>query len=358
MQGYDYGNARLRAMKSRLLSAPDLHQLAASDSLDQLAAFLTRTPYRESLEAALAQATGLTALSQGIKQNVVQTMRKIRSFFQGHEGSLIGLILRRFDIHNLKAILRGLANRAAPAEIDAAFLPVGDIPESVLMELARAPDQNAAIDLLATLREPTASPLLDLRFRPADSSDTSQMEIALDRWHFDGLETFIASARLKGSLFEEACKLEADFLNLLTVFRLIPSADGTGGLPGEEVAALPDWFVGSGRLPLTMLTQAARQTSLSGAVRRLTVAVYEEPLRTGLESASRTGRVSDLERHLSRYRLRWLASLPGKDPLGPGVALAYIGLKVSEINNLRWVAHGIDIGLTPALIQEELEFAA
>ena len=54
MSDYDYGNARLRAMKSRLLSWRELETLINIDNLQGLIAALTKTAYRKPVEAALA----------------------------------------------------------------------------------------------------------------------------------------------------------------------------------------------------------------------------------------------------------------------------------------------------------------
>jgi vacuolar-type H+-ATPase subunit C/Vma6 len=43
-----------------------------------------------------------------------------------------------------------------------------------------------------------------------------------------------------------------------------------------------------------------------------------------------------------------------KDPLGIGVVLGYLALKLNEIRNLRWIAHGINSGLPVKIIRSEL----
>jgi vacuolar-type H+-ATPase subunit C/Vma6 len=67
MSGYDYGNARLRAMKSRLLSGRDLEALAEIGSLDGLIAALAKTVYRETVEIALVRASGLACVNEALR---------------------------------------------------------------------------------------------------------------------------------------------------------------------------------------------------------------------------------------------------------------------------------------------------
>jgi vacuolar-type H+-ATPase subunit C/Vma6 len=41
--------------------------------------------------------------------------------------------------------------------------------------------------------------------------------------------------------------------------------------------------------------------------------------------------------------------------LGIGVVLGYIAIKTNEVSNIRWIAHGIDLGLKAETIRNELE---
>ncbi len=58
---YGYLNARVRAMKSRLLSRRTYGELLAETSVNELLATLAQTPYRTGIEAALARDTGWAA---------------------------------------------------------------------------------------------------------------------------------------------------------------------------------------------------------------------------------------------------------------------------------------------------------
>jgi vacuolar-type H+-ATPase subunit C/Vma6 len=44
-----------------------------------------------------------------------------------------------------------------------------------------------------------------------------------------------------------------------------------------------------------------------------------------------------------------------KDPLGIGVLLGYLALKLNEISNLRWIAHAIHARVNVGQIHEGLE---
>ncbi len=355
MAGYEYANARLHAMKARLLGREHYRALAEAASLERLLAALTHTPYREAIEATLIRVSELEALNAALSADLCATARRIRRFFDGPEGRALALVLQYYDIHNLKALLRGLHSRASQAEIRAAQLPVGDLSEAILDELAEAADLRAALDLMASLRLPQASPLLAAR-SAQPGAQLPELELALDRWYFAGALAEAAEGPPETSLLRDALAMEADLVNLLTVTRLTASpAERSAYLQRYRAGSVTDLFVGPGRLPFAELEGAATQVSLAAAVHVLAGTPYGEPLAAGLDAFGRSGRLSDIERHLRRHRLRWRAGLVARDPLGIGVVLGYLALKVNEVENLRRVVYGVSAGLPPGTILEELE---
>jgi V/A-type H+-transporting ATPase subunit C len=186
MPDLDYGNARLRAMKSRLLSRRTLQELAEAGSVQGLITGLTNTAYREAVEAALVRLSSLECLAEALRNDLIATVGKARAFYSGPAGELAALVFRRYDLHNVKTVLRGLTGHVPASEILANTLPIGELRPADLAELTRMENWHAAIDLLATWRLALARPLLELRAARRGrngGADLFEMEVALDRWH-------------------------------------------------------------------------------------------------------------------------------------------------------------------------------
>jgi vacuolar-type H+-ATPase subunit C/Vma6 len=355
MSGYDYGNARLRAMKSRLLTRQDLEALADTGSMNGLIAALTRTPYQKPLEAALARTSGMNSIASAIREELVESLGKIKSFYDDEAGEMAAIVLRTYDIHNLKAILRGLSRNARPSDIMATLLPVGELKFAVLEELVRALELRTAIDRLVSLNSRFARPLLELRSL-YPGADTNRMELALEKWsHQEALAT-LERENLAESILAKAIRIEADLANLSTVLRF-------AHMPGERKLVrewlgeedLRQMLIGPGTLPFDLLVQAGMQDNLDAAVESLAGTSYEVPLRTGLKGYALSGRLSDLERQLRRFQLAWAARQIIADPLGIGMVIGYCALKANEVSNLRWIVQGIQIGLGARDIRANLE---
>jgi V/A-type H+-transporting ATPase subunit C len=362
MSEYDYGNARLKAMKSRLLSRREVEALADSGTHQALTSALVRTAYRAQLQIALTRAASTAggageALELALHADLVETMGRVRSFFSGEAAGLVALALQAYDVHNLKAILRGLGSHAASGDITRTLLPVGELSASLLAEITRAPGQRPAIDRLASMNLSIAQPLVRLRSaRPG--ADTFELELALEQWRFQQASQKLTGEDEDERLLQSVLLLDADITNLLTVLRFIHAPVERKllrqRLGSDQLQAL---FVGPGRLSFAALLRIAEQSTLPAALDQLASTPYEPALRLGLEAYTRSHRLSEFEKMLAHHRLTWLARGIAKDPLGLGVFLGYLALKVNEVLNLHWITNGISLGLTPAALRAELSFA-
>ncbi len=354
MSGYEYANARLRAMKSRLLSRVDFQLFAESGTLEHLLTALTRTDYQESIEAMLVRVGELDVINAALSHNLRVTLRKVCRFFGEPESRLVAIVLQIYDVHNIKTILRGLDNNVSPDEIQGALLPVGEIPDAVLAELTQVSAPRAMMDLSASMRLSVAVPLLQVRSMHPDA-ELPEFELALDQWYFDRA---IAGAKRDGGLLQITLAREADLINLMTVLRLVHApAERSLYLESFGVDDVRSLFVGHGRVSARTLVQAAAQVSVEAVVGLLADSPYHEALSGGFDAYRRSHRLSDLERSLRRYRLNSCVQLMRKDPLGIGVFLGYVALKVNEIGNLRWIAHSVNMRLPVRHILDELEFS-
>jgi V/A-type H+-transporting ATPase subunit C len=357
MAEFDYGNARLRAMKSQLLSRHELEALTESGSLQGLISALTKTAYRQSVEAALTHVSGMDCIHEALRNELIATLGKVHSFFHEQAEEFVAIVLRAYDVHNLIAILRGLDKNVPQNEIFSTLLPVGDININLLAELMRASNPRDAIDLSASMNLLIAQPLIRLRIEHP-GAETDEMEVALNKWYFTESQQLLSETD-SGDLLSTALKLGADIVNLVTVLRFVHASTERTALRerfgSDDISYL---FVGPGFLTFELLEQLSRQGSLSSLLNTLDKSPYGPALTDGQVAFERSSRLSEFEKSLNRYRLNWMWQQITKDPLGIGVFLGYQALKTNEIKNLRWIAQGINSGINADAIMSELEFVS
>lgn len=353
MSGFDYANARLRALKSRLLPRATLEALAEAGSIRSLLLALTDTTYRAPVQAVLAQAPPGEVeahwLAEALRLELLNTQGRVRGFFSDSDaaGRLAAVVFRRYDVHNVKAVLRGLSRQAPAAEITLSTMPIGDLGPAELARLAGSARVSAALDLLATWRLPLAQPLLAWRAAANDhSADLAHMEVALERWHLLAALEAAEAAGANGAALHRALRREADAANALTALRLASMVERP--LPDTQLFAVP------GFVPLALVLDSASRPSVEQAARAWERTAYGPALIATLPEYEATRRLSVFERALSRRDQHILVREAIEDALGIGVLLAYLALKRNEIANLRAIAHGLALGEAPDEIRAEL----
>jgi vacuolar-type H+-ATPase subunit C/Vma6 len=360
MSDFDYGNARLRAMRARLLPFSLLIALAGSGpgpaGVAALLNALTRSVYRPAVEAALLHYRGVEAVNRAVEQEFAQTVGRVHTFFgDAKPAEVAGWVFTRYDVDNLKAVLRGLRQQATAEEIMAAVVPAGHLSLADWNELARASDGGQLIDLLATWRVSLARPLLALRGeRPG--ADLFTTELALEQWYFQSAGP---AKDEEHSSLTEWLNGAADVTNLLTALRLAGAAESAVLLEQRFGAADPrPLFVGPGRLPFALLIEAAGQKSVAQAVETVADTAYGPALAAAAKRYPLSRRLSEFEHALRQQQLQQAAGLLARDPLGIGVLIGYLALKANEAANLRQIAWGLQLGLDAETIRAELLLAS
>ncbi len=219
MGDYDYANARLRALKSQLLTPSAYIELAALTRVDDLIARLAQSSYADEIRSALARFVGPRGVREACRLHLAGTYRRIRSFFDEEGARLVEILLARWDLFNLKTILRGQETGARAEEILEALVPAGRLDESALQQLVRQADPRATVDLLRTWNVPYA-PLAYRALSEFDSArEWSEFEATFDALFYQQLLSALAKGDENDELVKEFLTREIDAANLMTALR-------------------------------------------------------------------------------------------------------------------------------------------
>ncbi len=160
---YGYGNARTRGMKSNLLGAAFFEELMSAGDLNKMIQLLLGTEYGPDLEARLIEGHTVAVVDDALKDNMVRTFDKIMGFINDEARLLTVTLLGRWDLFNVKTIIRGKHMRLKPETIIDSLLPVGEMTQVELRELAGLEDVLAVTDTLWTWGSPYSIPLRESR---------------------------------------------------------------------------------------------------------------------------------------------------------------------------------------------------
>ncbi|MFN8485303.1 MAG: V-type ATPase subunit [Anaerolineae bacterium] len=341
MSDYAYANARLRAMRSRLFDRRAYDEMLGAARMDDLIAWLDGSTWADDIEVALARYVGVRVVMEAARLNLARTYRRMRSFLEGDALRLLDCLLARWDLANLKAILRGQRAGAAPETILETLTPAGCLDEAALRILARQPDPVAmAAELRLWSVEYAAA--LSAAWQVASASHTPHaLDDTLDCLFYRRLLAGLDAGRAGDALVRQALAREIDSANVVAALRLRASS-----LPAAEDRAA---FRPGGTLGAAWLAALTRVERDEEALARL----RETPLREALAHVERLD-IGAIERALDRARAAYQAGFFRRDGLSIAPAIGYIAAKDAEAANVRLSAQALALGVARSRVEQDL----
>ena len=394
MADYGYVNARIRGMRSHLLGPGFYEQLIALEDLPSMIDNLEQTPYKNELEECVARdQVGAASVDEALKRNLARTFRKILSFMAGEPRMLTGILLARWDLHNLKSVLRGKHIAATEDEILKSLIPAGEIDIPLLGELAKQPDVKSVADLIITWNLPCAKPLkinLPKYLRsmkekrmilaetaeesPADETagelgesekDLAALEAALDKFYYSFALKKTRGRSLNSRIVQELVVSQIDITNILSLLR-IQSVDFDREyllIKDDEKRAKriqdkkEEIFIPKGKeLSHDLFLGLSEVGEIEEVVAKLGHTSYGKALSQVMPRFFDSGSLAILQRKMEEIAVAKGVQMYSKGPLSMGVIASYIWAKYNEVVNLRIIVRGKAIGMLERRIREELIF--
>ena len=353
MTDYAYTNARIRAMQGRLFNRAGYESLMAQATLVDALDALKRSPYAAALERTDEKERvkpGTEAwyrLDEALRQDLVLSLSKLRRITSDRARDLLGLLLLRWDAYNLKTVLRGKRAHAPTEEVLTSTLPVGWLDEVALAELTRVTTLRATADTLETWRSPLAHPFREGLRALGETDDLQLLEFALDRFVFAQALRAVAEDGDNDRVVRDYLRLLVDKANFLTALRYL-----------HERSALKTIEAGRHFLEANGRFTRAHYDAVAGArdVRHAMALLADTPIRrlAGTFPEGDAPSLPRIERTLDRALLHAAGGLSRSDPLGIGVAVAYVEQNVNEVRNLRMILRGKAFGMGTEQIHEWL----
>ncbi|MBX3141962.1 MAG: V-type ATPase subunit [Trueperaceae bacterium] len=337
---YGYINARVKGMKAKLLGQAFYQTALDASDFKTFTAGLMQTPYMRELEEAQARASGLGAVDQAVARNVYHTAHGLLTFSDGQARQLIGMLLMRFDLANVKAIARGKHAGKGLEEIQGSLFPAGELKPSLLEQAAVASDMAAAAQVLALARTEVTSAFLRAARRYQNEPDLYTLEVVLDQAYYAGMLERAEAAKAPAAL-KRHLQLEIDAANLRTALKV----------RGMGAGAARDLFIRGGR-ELRRDTFEALIGDQEGALSALTGGTFAAVVTAVQGDGGLGAAEAEIRKVLDEDAKRISYA-----PLEIGVVVDYLRRKEAEAAQLRLLARGKFYGVPRAALERELTHA-
>ncbi len=323
---YSYVCARVKARRTQLLPKEEFSRLLMMEQA-QLARFLQDRKYKISK-------TDFVSLEHALNEGFEESMRTLLGFSKGSVRKKIAEYLKRFDIFNLKTVIRGKFSSSPKEEIDEAFSVSFEIPRELLLEASAKESVKTAIEVFKeTEYYDTMKGAL-----PKAKDNMMELENALDRYYYKRLLEAVGKNSRSSKLFIKFIKSEIDVTNVDTLLKLRK----------ENTEVKEGMFVQSGReLDIASLRELASK-GYEDIISELGKYSFGKAIRGKTE-------VTDIIRTLEKRHLKDAHTFSRIYPLSILPIIHFIISKETEIQNIRIIAGGKESGLPKERIEAMMQ---
>ncbi|MCU4740950.1 V-type ATP synthase subunit C [Halobacteria archaeon AArc-m2/3/4] len=339
----EYVNARVRARRAKLFADEDYRKLIRMGP-SEIARFMEETEYEREINALGTRFSGVDLIEYALNRNLAKHFDDLLDWSQGRIYDLIARYLRKFDVWNIKTIIRGIYTETPAEEIRTDLIRAGELPDRTLDRLLEVDEIEDAIDILSgTL---FYAPLSVAYEEYEETGVLVPLENALDREFYEHLLDGLGRPQ-EGpeAMYVEFLQAEIDFRNARNALRLARS--GADLDPAE-------YYIEGG----VLFTRSE--------LNRL-VADYDELVdhiadnrRYGDRLSSALTRLRDadsliaFEHAIDAALLEYADRLSSIYPVSVSAVFSFILAKEREVENIRAIARGREVGLSESEIEDEL----
>ena len=340
----EYVNARVRARRAVLFDDDDYRKLIRM-GIGEIARFMEETEYQREMNALGARYDGVDLIEYALNRNLAKHFRDLLDWAEGDLYELIAAYLRKFDAWNAKTAIRGVYSEADPEDVRDDMIAAGEFDEAFLDQLVAAESVEGVVELI---RPTIFGDHLDDAFEVFRETDVlvpleNAIDMAFYGHLFDGLRG--ARATEARQLYREFLEADVDFRNARNALRVARSG---GSIDPDE------YYIDGGvlfdRSDLVNLADdpAALADHIAESGR------YGDRLSAALADLREADSLIGFERALETALMEYADRLANVNPLAVTSVLAYILAKEREVDNIRAIARGREVGLTEQEIEEEV----
>jgi V/A-type H+/Na+-transporting ATPase subunit C len=219
---YSYINAKIRTLKSRLLLPSDYENLLGVSGYSGLAECLRVTSYGSILGQYSASYDGLIKV---FYHDLFDCYRKVIRALSGNRKRLLKHICQKYELENLKTILRIIGQEKPREKVEEILLPTGN--HLSVSDCGRSFSEEALLqaksleDILNQLKKTCYyRPLKNALYRFEEEKETFPLEMALDLSYYNQLWKIASSfSRKERMIVRSILGIQMDILNIIWIFR-------------------------------------------------------------------------------------------------------------------------------------------
>ncbi len=341
---YSYVTARVKAKKSLLISRDNYPKLLLMD-LNEIGRFLGETQYKVEMTELATKYDGVNLIELGTSKNLARVFTDILNYSEGDLQQMLESYLRRWDMWNIKTVLRGKYYGATVEEIQEDIVAAGRLSEEYVNSLIAL---DSVEDVLKEMRNKEGLALPDEVVAEYTSSKTlAPLEDYLDKTYYQDAIGCIKCSNRAERILKQFLRKEVDVTNLMTLMKLKKE-----GISPERPER---YFIEGGEeLSVNALVALSRAETMDQMVGELTKYSFYSVIKDALEEFKQTGSLTTVSLAMQRHLLRQSEKFSHIYPLSILPIIDYMLRKKQEVDNIRIIARCKESDLAPDQIKKLL----
>ena len=336
---YAYTVARVKAKKSKLLKEEDYNKMLQL-SVPEVARYISDAGYSKEVTDLASQHGGIDLVEYATYSNMANVFTSILGSSQGELKDMVAAYLEKWDIWNLKVILRGKSYGLDAAGLKEDLVPAGKLDDEDLEKLIAMDSAEDIISAFAKMMSMNAADLVNAYKGAANG--LGDLEDEMDKRYYTRLLSRINPSTRPGHMFQDWVRTEIDAKNIETILKLKAE-----GIYGDVVMK---YFIPGGKeIDTRLATQMANEETVAGVVNDASQLQFADFLKELVEDDKVL--IRDVVHEIDKYEIAQAAKFSHMYPLSMVPVIDYMIHKENEVANIRTIARGIESGLDSETIK-------
>lgn len=338
---YAYTVTRVKAKKSQLIKEEEYNKMLLM-ALPEISRYMSESGYQKEMSELAGRMSGIDLVEYASYLNMSRVFTSILKASEGELYTMVSAYLEKWNIWNVKMILRGKSFGLDEKSIKEDLVPAGSLKEAhldkllslstveeILTEYSRMDSVNIPSDLIAAYM--------------GTSGGLAVIEDYLDKFKYARLLQAIVPDSRPTLMFQDYVRREIDLVNFSTIMKL--KAEGIYGEANVMEYIIP----GGKQIDRRTAAQLANIESVSAVSSEISQMDFYEAVKPLLDAPDVSIRA--IESALKRYEMERAKKFSHMNPLSVAPVIDYMIHKETEISNILAIARGIQSGLDTDVIK-------
>ena len=329
---YAYVVARVKAKKASIMK-DDAYSKMFLMSLPEISRFVGESGYQKEITEMASKYGGVDLIEHATYTHMAKVFTGILNSSKGELYDTLAAVLEKWDIWNLKVILRGKSFGLPNDQIREDFVLAGSLDSEKVEKLLALDSDDEIIETYRKYKGITIPNSVLAKY--AEDKNLQGIEDFLDKKYYEDLIQKIDPTSYATRLFQDYVRNEIDLTNLETILKLKKE-----GVPGDNIL---EFVISGGKhIDRKLATQLANAESISAMANDLAHLDFYEDIKDALDDSKS---LRDIVAAMNKNHISQAKNYSYLYPLSIIPILDFMIHKENEVNNIRIIARGIESGL-------------